>query len=50
VDLVLVIGSKNSSNSQRLVDTATRAGKPATSSTTCASCGPEWLERHAGVW
>jgi 4-hydroxy-3-methylbut-2-enyl diphosphate reductase len=29
VDLVLVIGSKNSSNSQRLVDTAKQAGKRA---------------------
>src|SRR5258706_11302055 len=29
VDLVLVIGSKNSSNSQRLVDTANQAGKRA---------------------
>ncbi|CAN5396440.1 4-hydroxy-3-methylbut-2-enyl diphosphate reductase [soil metagenome] len=29
VDLVLVVGSKNSSNSQRLVDRAIEAGKPA---------------------
>jgi 4-hydroxy-3-methylbut-2-enyl diphosphate reductase len=29
VDLVLVIGSKNSSNSQRLVERAVEAGKPA---------------------
>ncbi len=29
VDLVLVVGSRNSSNSRRLVETATSAGKPA---------------------
>jgi 4-hydroxy-3-methylbut-2-enyl diphosphate reductase IspH len=30
VDVVLVIGSKNSSNSQRLVDRAKEAGRPRT--------------------
>ena len=43
VDLVLVIGSKNSSNSQRLVDTAKQAGKRAHLIDDASELDPQWL-------
>ena len=43
VDVVLVIGSKNSSNSQRLVDTARAVGKDAYLIDDAAEVRPEWL-------
>ena len=45
-DVVLVIGSKNSSNSQRLVDRAREAGKPAYLIDDASELDPAWL---AGV-
>jgi 4-hydroxy-3-methylbut-2-enyl diphosphate reductase len=45
-DLVLVIGSRNSSNSQRLVDRAREAGKPAYLIDDVSELDPAWL---AGV-
>ena len=48
VDLVLVIGSKNSSNSQRLVDRALEAGKPAYLIDDEAELDPTWFDgKHA---
>src|SRR5437660_1500248 len=44
VDLVLVIGSKNSSNSQRLVDTAKQAGKRAHLIDEARELDPNWLK------
>ena len=44
VDLVLVIGSKNSSNSQRLVDTARQAGKRAQLIDGVSELDPQWLK------
>lgn len=44
VDLVLVIGSKNSSNSQRLVDTARAAGKAAYLIDDQSELDPQWLQ------
>lgn len=47
-DLVLVIGSKNSSNSQRLVDTARDLGKTAYLIDDVGELEPEWLaEKHS---
>jgi 4-hydroxy-3-methylbut-2-enyl diphosphate reductase len=43
VDLVLVIGSKNSSNSQRLVDTARERGKEGYLIDDVRELKPEWL-------
>jgi 4-hydroxy-3-methylbut-2-enyl diphosphate reductase len=43
-DLVLVIGSKNSSNSQRLVDRAREAGKPGYLIDDVSELDPAWLE------
>jgi 4-hydroxy-3-methylbut-2-enyl diphosphate reductase len=43
VDLVLVIGSKNSSNSQRLVDTAKQAGKRAHLIDDTSELDPGWI-------
>jgi 4-hydroxy-3-methylbut-2-enyl diphosphate reductase len=43
VDVVLVIGSKNSSNSQRLVDRAIEAGKPAYLVDDQSEIRPEWF-------
>ncbi len=43
VDLVLVVGSKNSSNSQRLVDRAIEAGKPAFLIDDESEIKPEWF-------
>ncbi|MDP9172583.1 MAG: 4-hydroxy-3-methylbut-2-enyl diphosphate reductase [Planctomycetota bacterium] len=43
VDLVLVIGSKNSSNSQRLVDRAAEVGKPAYLIDDETELNPEWF-------
>src|SRR3989454_5806669 len=42
-DLVLVVGSKNSSNSQRLVDRAREAGKPAYLIDDVSELDPAWL-------
>ena len=48
VDVVLVIGSKNSSNSQRLVDTAKEAGRAAYLIDDARELRPEWLDgKHA---
>ncbi len=43
IDLLLVIGSPNSSNSQRLVDVARAEAIRRISSTTCAASTPRWL-------
>jgi 4-hydroxy-3-methylbut-2-enyl diphosphate reductase len=43
-DLVLVIGSKNSSNSRRLVDRAREAGKPAYLIDSASELQPGWLD------
>jgi 4-hydroxy-3-methylbut-2-enyl diphosphate reductase len=43
-DLVLVIGSRNSSNSQRLVDRAREAGKPAYLIDDASELDPAWFE------
>ena len=42
-DLVLVVGSKNSSNSQRLVETAREAGRPAFLIDDQSELDPQWL-------
>lgn len=48
VDLVLVIGSRNSSNSKRLVETARLAGKPGHLIDDASELRPEWLAgKHA---
>jgi len=44
VDLVLVIGSKNSSNSQRLVERALDAGKPAYLIDDATELDPTWFD------
>ena len=44
VDLVLVIGSRNSSNSQRLVETANQAGKAAYLIDDQSELDPQWFE------
>src|SRR5260370_24632669 len=44
VDLVLVIGSRNSSNSQRLVETANQAGKAAYLIDDQSELHPEWFD------
>ena len=44
VDLVLVVGSRNSSNSQRLVETAHQAGKAAYLIDDQSELNPEWFE------
>ncbi|HSU68249.1 MAG TPA: 4-hydroxy-3-methylbut-2-enyl diphosphate reductase [Tepidisphaeraceae bacterium] len=44
VDLVLVIGSRNSSNSQRLVETAHQAGKAAYLIDDQSELDPQWFE------
>jgi len=49
VDLVLVIGSKNSSNSQRLVERAKEAGKPAYLVDDQSEIRPEWFEGKRSV-
>jgi 4-hydroxy-3-methylbut-2-enyl diphosphate reductase len=49
VDLVLVIGSKNSSNSQRLVDTARERGKEGYLIDDVRELKPEWLEGRKSV-
>lgn len=43
-DVVLVVGSKNSSNSNRLAELAQRVGKPAYLIDTAADIQPGWLE------
>src|SRR5688572_4147928 len=48
-DLVLVIGSKNSSNSQRLVDTARDAGKDAYLIDDVRELRPEWMSGKRSV-
>ncbi len=49
VDLVLVIGSKNSSNSQRLVDRAVEAGKPAYLIDDESELDPTWFDDKEAV-
>src|SRR5690349_12254535 len=43
-DLLLVVGSENSSNSNRLVEVATRLETPAYLIENCRAIRPEWLE------
>ena len=49
VDVVLVIGSQNSSNSQRLVDRAIEAGKRGHLIDYASELRPEWLDGANGV-
>ncbi len=49
VDLVLVIGSKNSSNSQRLVERAIEAGKPAHLIDDESELDPAWFDGKNAV-
>ena len=51
VDLILVVGSPNSSNSNRLVEVAERAGVPARLIDNASVIRPEWLEgvRRVGL-
>ncbi len=51
VDLILVVGSPNSSNSNRLVEVAERAGVPAKLIDDATGVRPEWLEgiRRVGL-
>ena len=51
VDLILVVGSPNSSNSNRLVEVAERAGVPARLIDDATGIHPEWLEgvRRVGL-
>ena len=48
-DLVLVVGSQNSSNSQRLVDVAQAGGADAYLIDSQIDLRPEWLDGHARV-
>jgi 4-hydroxy-3-methylbut-2-enyl diphosphate reductase len=49
VDLVLVVGSKNSSNSQRLVETAKLAGRAAYLIDDQSELDPEWVRGREAV-
>jgi 4-hydroxy-3-methylbut-2-enyl diphosphate reductase len=49
VDLVLVVGSRNSSNSQRLVETAKIAGKSAYLIDDQSELDPEWIRGRSAV-
>lgn len=49
VDLVLVVGSRNSSNSQRLVETAKEAGRAAYLLDDQSELDPVWLEGRRAV-
>ena len=49
VDLVLVVGSRNSSNSQRLVETAREAGRAAYLLDDQSELDPSWLEGKQAV-
>jgi 4-hydroxy-3-methylbut-2-enyl diphosphate reductase len=49
VDLVLVVGSQNSSNSQRLVETAKQAGRDAYLIDDQSELNPEWLRGRTAV-
>jgi 4-hydroxy-3-methylbut-2-enyl diphosphate reductase len=49
VDVVLVVGSRNSSNSQRLVDRAIEAGKPAYLIDDESELRPEWFRGKTAV-
>lgn len=49
VDLMLVVGSANSSNSNRLVEVAQRCGVEAHLIEDAANIRPEWLERISSV-
>jgi 4-hydroxy-3-methylbut-2-enyl diphosphate reductase len=49
VDLVLVVGSKNSSNSQRLVETAKLAGRQAYLIDDQSELDPEWVRGREAV-
>jgi len=48
-DVVLVVGSKNSSNSNRLAELAQRVGKPAYLIDTATDIQPEWLQNIATI-
>jgi 4-hydroxy-3-methylbut-2-en-1-yl diphosphate reductase len=48
-DVVVVVGSTNSSNSKRLVEVAERAGTPAYLVDDAASLSPEWLANARSV-
>jgi 4-hydroxy-3-methylbut-2-enyl diphosphate reductase len=50
VDLVLVIGSKNSSNSQRLVETARQMGKDAYLIDDESELDPKWVQGRESVF
>ena len=49
VDLVLVVGSRNSSNSQRLVESAKEAGRPAYLLDDQTELDPTWLDGKQAV-
>ncbi|MCU1502294.1 MAG: 4-hydroxy-3-methylbut-2-enyl diphosphate reductase, partial [Ilumatobacteraceae bacterium] len=51
VDLVLVVGSPNSSNSRRLAEVASRSGTPAHLVDGCADISADWLRdaRSIGI-
>ncbi|GIT62584.1 MAG: hypothetical protein Ct9H300mP21_01300 [Pseudomonadota bacterium] len=51
VDLVLVVGAQNSSNSVRLLEVAETTGVKARRIESAAELGPEWLEevRNVGI-
>jgi 4-hydroxy-3-methylbut-2-enyl diphosphate reductase len=49
VDLVLVVGSRNSSNSQRLVETAKLAGRAAYLIDDQSELDPQWVYGHEAV-
>lgn len=49
VDLVLVVGSRNSSNSNRLCEVARQAGRPAYLIDDATDIDPAWLEGHPRV-
>jgi 4-hydroxy-3-methylbut-2-en-1-yl diphosphate reductase len=49
VDLVIVLGSQNSSNSQRLRELATQQGKPAYLIDGISELRPEWFDGVSGV-
>ncbi|MEA9392812.1 4-hydroxy-3-methylbut-2-enyl diphosphate reductase [Acerihabitans sp. TG2] len=48
-DVVLVVGSKNSSNSNRLAELAQRVGKPAYLIDAATDIQPEWLQNIATI-
>jgi 4-hydroxy-3-methylbut-2-en-1-yl diphosphate reductase len=48
-DLLLVVGSQNSSNSRRLVEVCEKAGVPAHLIDDCSEVKPEWLQKAVTV-